>query len=106
MPKIPEGAKRPQDHQKADDEQDVYTFTHGGKSYTSRPYLDVLTPRWLRANRRRDETDFAFTLLEALFEGDDAAMKALDTMDWPTFNATAGAVLDDMKDRVEVSLGE
>jgi len=104
MPKIPEGAKRPTDHQSAD--SDRYTFTHKGKTFTARPYLDVLTPGWLRANRRRDETDFAFTLLEALFEGDKAAIAALDSMDWTEFNATAGAVLDDMRNHVEVSLGE
>lgn len=104
MPKIPEGAKRPSDHKSSD--EDRFTFTHGGQSHTSRPYLDVLTPKWLRANRRRDETDFAFTLLEALFEGDEAAMGALDSMGWPKFNETAGAVMDDMKARVEVSLGE
>ena len=104
MPKIPEGAKRPTDHQSP--EGDRFTFSHGGKTFTARPYLDVLTPRWLRANRRRGETDFAFTLLEALFEGDDGAMDALDSMGWPKFNETAGAVMADMKAKVEVSLGE
>src|SRR5690242_10595893 len=104
MPKIPEGAKRPTDHQSA--ESDRYTFTRKGKTFTARPYLDVLTPGWLRANRRRDETDFAFTLLEALFEGDKAAMAALDSMDWAEFNETAGAVMADMESKVQVSLGE
>lgn len=104
MPKIPEGAKRPSDHKSSD--EDRYTFTHSGESFTARPYLEVLTPKWLRANRRRDEMDFAFTLLEALYEDNPKALDALDSMGWTKFNATAGAVLDDMKARVEVSLGE
>jgi len=104
MPKIPEGAKRPQDHKTTD--PDRFTFSHNGKTHTARPYLDVLTPKWLRANRRRDETDFAFTLLEALFDGDDGAMDALDSMGWAKFNETANAVMEDMKERVQVSLGE
>jgi|SRR5690348_13023477 len=104
MPKIPEGAKRPDDHKTA--QGDRFSFTHAGETHTARPYLDVLTPKWLRANRRRDETDFAFTLLEALFEGDEGAMDALDSMSWPKFNETAGAVMADMKAKVEVSLGE
>ena len=104
MPKIPEGAKKPADHKTAD--EDRFSFSHGGKTHTARPYLEVLTPKWLRANRRRDEVDFAFTLLEALFEGDKAAMAALDSMDWTAFNATANDVMADMQDRVGVSLGE
>lgn len=48
-------------------QNDLYTFEHDGKTYTfERPFAVVRSPRWLRANRRRDELDLAFTILEEI----------------------------------------
>ena len=108
MTNIPDGAKRPDDHQKPDDDLETVTFnfTHKGKTFQSKPFVDVISPGWLRSNRRRDETDFMFTLLEALFKGQPKALGALDDMDWKTFNATAKEMLSDMESKAGVTLGE
>lgn len=60
-------------------QNDLYTFEHDGKTYTfERPFAVVRSPRWLRANRRRDELDLAFTILEEI-AGDDV-LDVIDSM--------------------------
>lgn len=62
----------------------LFTFEHDGETYTfEKPFSEVRTPRWLRANRRRDELDLAFTVLETL--AGDEALAAIDTMDEDEF---------------------
>lgn len=59
--------------------EQLFTFDHDGETYTfERPFSVVRSPRWLRANRRRDELDLAFTILEEI-AGDDA-LAAIDAM--------------------------
>jgi hypothetical protein len=65
---------------------DLFSFEHDGKTYTFEQSFDVVrSPRWLRANRRRDELDFAFTIIEEL-AGDDA-LEAIDAMSEAEFEA-------------------
>lgn len=56
-----------------------YTFDHDGKTYTFEQSLDVVrSPKWLRANRRRDELDLAFTVIEEI--GGDDVVEVIDGM--------------------------
>ena len=106
MPKIPEGAKVPQDHKKKTSiTDDCFTFEHGGEKFTSQPLREVLTPKYLRHNRRREETDFFFTLIEDLFEGDEEATSAIDDMSWREMNAVQAELMRSMK-AAGASLGE
>lgn len=70
---------------------DLFSFEKDGKTYTFEQSFDVVrSPRWLRANRRRDELDLAFTILEEL-AGDDA-LEAIDSMDEDEFAALSKAL--------------
>lgn len=65
---------------------DLFTFEHDGETYTFERSFDVVrSPRWLRANRRRDEMDLAFTIIEEL--AGDEAVEAIDSMDEAQFMA-------------------
>lgn len=69
-------------------QSDLYTFEHDGKTYTfERPFAVVRTPKWLRANRRRDELDLAFTVLETI--GGDEVLDVIDSMTEDEFKAFA-----------------
>lgn len=58
----------------------LFSFEHDGETYTFERSLDIVrNPRWLRANRRRDEVDMAFTILEEV--AGDEALEAIDSMD-------------------------
>jgi hypothetical protein len=58
---------------------DLYSFEFKGETYTfEKPLSVVRSPRWLRANRRRDEIDFAFTLLEEV--AGDEVLEVCDSM--------------------------
>lgn len=49
-----------------------FTFQQGDDSFEFEKSLnDVITPAWLRANRRRDEMDLILTIIEDC-AGDDA----------------------------------
>lgn len=80
MPNIPEGAKRPDDH-KSKATSDRFSFEHAGETYTLKPTYDVLTPGFLRKNRRRDETDAFFTMLEELVDDYDKYSDHSPTLD-------------------------
>lgn len=74
--------KQPQDHKKSLSEP--YTFEHDGKTYTcEKSIAAVLTPRWLRENRRRDQLDLTYTLLEEI--AGEETLKVIDDMDWDEF---------------------
>lgn len=61
-----------------------FSFTHDGKRYVFEKSFSVIrSPRWLSENRRRDETDLAFTMLEEL--AGDEAYEAILSMDWEQF---------------------
>lgn len=77
MADIPEGAKKPTDR-KAKTE-DAFSFTHDGETYTLKPTYDVLTPGWFRANRRRDDMDAFFTIMESLAD-EETLEKTVDAM--------------------------
>lgn len=65
-----------------------FTFEQGGKTYTFEKSLDsVRSPRWLRANRRRDEVDLLFTMLEEVAGAE--ALEAVDSMTSSEFEAFA-----------------
>lgn len=67
---------------------DHFTFDHAGKTYTfEKPFSVVRSPRWLRANRRRDELDLAFTIIEAV--AGDEALEAIDSMTEEEFKVLA-----------------
>ncbi|MDQ0793557.1 hypothetical protein [Streptomyces sp. B1I3] len=56
-----------------------FKFEHNGETYEFEKDFSVArSPRWLRANRRRDGMDLVFTLLEEI-GGEDVA-EAVDTM--------------------------
>lgn len=62
----------------------LFTFTHDGETYTfEKPFSVVRNPKWIRENRRRDETDITFTILEEL--AGDKALGAIDSMSMPEF---------------------
>lgn len=69
--------KQPQDHKKAGGE--LFEFEHDGKTYTFEKSFDVVqTPKWLRANRRRDQLDLVFTLLEEV--AGEEVLEVIDKM--------------------------
>lgn len=72
-----------------------FTFEHDGKTYEfEKPFDVVRSPRWLRANRRRDELDLAFTIIEEL-AGDDA-LDAIDSMTEDEFAELAARMNKEM----------
>lgn len=78
-----------------------FTFEHNGETFTfEHGFERVRSPRWLRANRRRDELDLAFTILEEV--AGDAALAAIDDMDENEFRDLAAKVNREMG----ASLGE
>lgn len=63
-----------------------FTFEKDGKTYEFERSLDVVRrPGWLRKNRRRDELDLAFTILEEV--AGDEALSVIDEMDEDEFKA-------------------
>ena len=63
-----------------------FTFSHRGVDHEfQRPISAVLTPGFVRANRRRSEIDLLFTIIEAV--AGDAALAAIDEMTPEEFHA-------------------
>lgn len=86
MPDVPDNAKKPSDRKSKTEESDsAFSFVHDGERHTFKPTFDVLTPGFLRANRRREEVDAFFTMVEALAEADTLAV--IDVMDRKSFTA-------------------
>ncbi len=82
MTDIPAGAKKPADRKSK--AEDAFSFEFDGETYTLKPTYDVLTPGWFRANRRRDDMDAFFTIMESLSDEETLA-KTLDKMDKKRF---------------------
>ncbi len=100
--------KRPQDHrpkaEKADTSTDDYfTFIVDGTEHVMfHKTLDKITFGFIRANRRRDETDYVITALEELAGGDKATLGALDSMG----RDDTRRVMEDFQRHLGASLGE
>jgi hypothetical protein len=106
MPDIPKGAKKPADHKAPEIQDDRFTFERDGKTYTSQPIGEILTPGFVRRNRRNGEIDVTFTLIETLFADEAGAMDAIDEMSWAEFNALGEALTDEMQKKVGANTGE
>jgi hypothetical protein len=80
-------ARMPQDRKTKAGGDGRFTFTHKGKSYTfPNPVSAVTSPGFLRANRRRDELDLSFTIIEILADNDPDILAAIDSMPLAEFN--------------------
>lgn len=90
--------KQPQDHKKPGGE--LYSFEFNGKTYTfEKPFEAIATPKWLRANRRRDELDLAFTMIEEI--AGDSVLEAIDEMTQEEFKEFSVAMNKAMSDSLE-----
>lgn len=79
----------------SDTTADLYTFDHNGVTYTFEKELAVVrSPKWLRANRRRDELDLTFTIIEEI--GGDDVVEAVDTMTSDEFKAFGKALMKEL----------
>ncbi len=87
---------------------DAFSFEHDGQTYTFKPTYDVLTPGFLRKNRRRSEIDAFFTMVEELVDDYDkktdksATLDVIDNLDRPQFKA----LMEEFYEYLEVSQGE
>ena len=79
-----------------------YTFEHDGKTYEfEKPLDEVRKPGFIRANRRRDEIDLVFTILEAV-----AGEEVLDVVDNMTEDEFKVFVADLEKNGLGATSGE
>lgn len=60
---------------------ECFSFEHDEQTHTFQPTYDVLTPGFLRENRRRDEVDAFFTMVEALVPEGKEGAEMLDVID-------------------------
>ena len=105
MPTTSTTRKTPQDRQPkqaARADADTFVMTIDGTDYTSLPLTSVFTPRWARANRRRDELDASYTMIEDAFEGVPGFLDALDGL---TFDQQADEIAA-LQRSMQVTLGE
>jgi hypothetical protein len=78
--------KKPQDHQpKSDKKSAIYELKFDGEVYPSKDVHTAITPAFMRANRRRDEVDAFFTMIEELWSR-DVLEKTVDKMDNDQFS--------------------
>lgn len=71
--------KQPQDHKaKTSEASDCFSFEHDGETYTLKPTIEHITTGFLRENRKLNDLDAFFTILEAL--ADDEQLAAVDSM--------------------------
>ncbi|MFE9497265.1 hypothetical protein [Streptomyces collinus] len=69
-----------------------FKFEHNGEEYEfEKDFSVVRSPKWLRANRRRDEVDLVFTIIEEL--GGDDVCDVVDEMDEAEFQTFVKAVM-------------
>lgn len=97
-------ATTPQDRKpKAEKTEDYFSFESGGETYTMpNRTVDVINTKWVRLNRRRDETDYSFTALEALAGDDEDVLDAIDNLS----RSDLHKVLDKFQKHLGVALGE
>ena len=97
MPKIPEGAKVPEDHKKKDDDADLggpFEFEHDGQTYETARIDSVVTPGFVRRHRSDTDIDVAYTMIEELCDAETLAV--IDGMPF----ADNAKVLAEVGDRV------
>ena len=64
-----------------------FSFVHKGKTYTfPKPFAEVQNPKFLRANRHRDDLDMTFTIIEALADDDPDLLAVVDSLSLADFN--------------------
>lgn len=102
--------KEPQDHKpKAGDEAEdgLFVFEHKGVTFTSSKTIEeVVSPGFLRRNRKLPEMDFYFTMLEGLFDGNVAAIGVIDGMTWGELATLTKSLEQHMQRTIGASLGE
>lgn len=104
MANTPANAKKPADHQEPS-EQARFSFDHDGTTYTfGRPTAEVITPGWLRRNRKTDELDATYTAIEML--ADDSILNVLDNMGFKEHFEVQNAFGEHVQEVMGVSLGE
>lgn len=106
MPAPTTARKQPTDRKppatKTRPDADTIEFSHDGETYTSNSITDVITPGWIRQNRRREEIDLYMTLLEDSFADVPGAMDAYDKLSWDE----SQALVKDLLDMMETTVGE
>lgn len=109
MANVPANAKKPSDHQTKqvalDDVPDVFSFTHDGTEYKfDRPTGEVITPGWLRRNRKTDDTDAQYSAIEQL--ASDDVLDVIDNMGWDEHRRMQTAFTEHVQATMGVTLGE
>ena len=105
--------RQPQDHKaksakSLEELEEYFSFhDHDGQLHVMpNKTLDVITTKFVRVNRRRDEVDYVFTAIEALAGGDEPGAKvyidAVDSLD----RAELKQLIADFGKHVGASLGE
>lgn len=81
---------------------DVFVVAIGDAEFTSRPLSEVFTPKWLRLNRRREDVDAGYTMIEDAFDGVPGFLDAWDELTFDEQAEQIGALQKSM----ETTLGE
>jgi hypothetical protein len=88
---------------------EFFSFLHNGDEFTfPKPFAEVQNPKFLRANRRRDDLDMTFTIIEVLADDDTDILEAIDAMGLKEFNKLSARLNKALSNAVEGSeeLGE
>jgi hypothetical protein len=88
---------------------EYFSFVHDGTEFTfPKPFAEVQNPKYLRANRRRDDLDMTFTIIETLADDDTNILEAIDAMGLKEFNKLSTRLNKALSNAVEGSdeLGE
>lgn len=74
--------KKPQDRlpKKADDRDNLFTFTTGGVEYTMKRDKSFITPGYNRRRRHLDTEDRLWGILETMADGDEEILNSFDDM--------------------------
>ena len=97
MPKIPDGAKVPEDRKSKAEDVDLggpFEFEHDGQTYETKRIDSVVTPGFVRRHRSDTDVDVAYTVIEELCDAETLAV--IDGMSF----ADNAKVLAEVGDRV------
>ena len=84
---------------------DVFAFTHKGKRYEfARPTAEVITPGWLRRNRKMEDVDATYSAIEQL--ADDDVLDVIDAMSWADHGTFQENFQEHMQQVMGVTMGE
>ena len=81
---------------------DTFTISIDGVEFTSLPLSEVFTPRWVRLNRRLEDLDAGYTMVEDAFEGVEGFLDAWDGLSFEVQAEEIAALQQSMR----VGLGE